>query len=174
MLNDTRILDLTDEPLAFGARLLADLGAEVIRVEDARADHLRMREPAMDGDAPRHERGWAHLLYNGGKRSVAVDMSTIRPPGAGLRRCCRTFDAVLAPLESSGELAAWLDRGRNSGWSSEIPIVDAVFRRGADEPMSDITTMAAGGHVVLNGHPEDPPVWPGGQPLAQAGINRDG
>ena len=56
MLNDTRILDLTDEPLALGARLLADLGADVIRVEDARGDHLRMREPAMAGDAPRAER----------------------------------------------------------------------------------------------------------------------
>ena len=173
MLNDTRILDLTDEPLAFGARLLADLGAEVIRVEDARGDHLRMREPAMDGDAPRHERGWAHLLYNGGKRSVAVDIDDPHT-WSRIEAMLPRFDAVLAPLESSGELAAWLDRGRNGGWSSEIPIVDAVFRRGADEPMSDITTMAAGGHVVLNGPSRGSTSLAGGQPLAQAGINRDG
>ena len=161
MLNDTRILDLTDEPLAFGARLLADLGAEVIRVEDARGDQLRMREPAMDGDAPRHERGWAHLLYNGGKHSVAVDVDD-PDTWSRIEEMLPQFDAVLAPLDSSGALAAWLDRGRSGDWSSEIPIVDAVFRRGAIEPMSDITTMAAGGHVVLNGHPEDPPVWPAG------------
>ncbi|MCY3734619.1 MAG: CoA transferase, partial [Chloroflexi bacterium] len=72
------------------------------------------------------------------------------------------FDVVLAPLEPSGALSAWLQRGRNGEWSSEIPIVEAVFRRGADEPMTDLTAMAAGGHVVLNGHPEDPPVWPAG------------
>ena len=77
MLNTTRILDLTDESLAFGARLLADLGADVVRVEDARGDRLRMREPALDASqssAPRVERGWAHLLYNAGKRSVAVEV----------------------------------------------------------------------------------------------------
>ena len=161
MLNDTRILDLTDEPLALGARLLADLGADVIRVEDARGDHLRMREPTMPGDAPRAERGWAHLLYNAGKRSVAVDIDD-PDTWTQIESMLPHFDAVLAPLESTAALAAWLERGRNAEWSSEIPLVDAVFRRGADEPMTDITAMAAGGHVVLNGHPQDPPVWPAG------------
>ena len=161
MLNDTRILDLTDEPLALGARMLADIGADVVRVEDARGDRLRMREPAIAGDAPRAERGWAHLLYNAGKRSVAVDTDD---PAAWERveALLPGFDALLAPLEPRGALADWLDRGRNGEWASEIPIVDAVFRRGADEPMTDLTAMAAGGHVVLNGHPEDPPVYPAG------------
>ncbi len=161
MLNDTRILDLTDEPLALGARMLADLGAEVVRVEDARGDRLRMREPALDGDAPRVERGWAHLLYNAGKRSVAVDVDD-PATWTQMESLLPRFDALLAPLESSGAMADWLARGREGAWSSEIPVVDAVFRRGVDEPMTDLTAMAAGGHVVLNGHPEDPPVWAGG------------
>ncbi len=161
MLNDTRILDLTDEALALGARMLADIGADVVRVEDARGDHLRMREPAIGGDAARVERGWAHLLYNAGKRSVAVDVDD---PATWQRveAMLPGFDVVLAPLEPSGALSDWLERGRNGEWSSEIPIVDAEFRRGANEPMTDLTAMAAGGHVVLNGHPEDPPVWPAG------------
>ena len=161
MLNDTRILDLTDEPLALGARMLADIGADVVRVEDARGDDLRRREPALNSSAPRVERGWAHLLYNAGKRSVAVDLddpTTWERVEALLPR----FDALLAPLAPTGALASWLERGRAGEWSSEIPIVDAVFRRGADEPMTDLTAMAAGGHIVLNGHPEDPPVWPAG------------
>ncbi len=161
MLNDTRILDLTDEPLALGARMLADIGADVVRVEDARGDHLRTREPAIGGDAPRDERGWAHLLYNAGKRSVAVDVDDPQTWNQ-IEALLPQFDVVLAPLEPTGALAAWLERGRNGEWSSEIPLVDAVFRRGADEPMTDLTAMAAGGHVVLNGHPEDPPVWPAG------------
>ncbi len=161
MLNDTRILDLTDEPLALGARMLADIGADVVRVEDVRGDHLRMREPAIGGDAARVERGWAHLLYNAGKRSVAVHVDD---PATWQRveTMLPGFDVVLAPLEPSGALSDWLERGRKGEWSSEIPIVDAEFRRGADEPMTDLTAMAAGGHVVLNGHPEDPPVWPAG------------
>ena len=161
MLNDTRILDLTDEPLALGARMLADIGADVVRIEDARGDQLRMREPAINGDAPRAERGWAHLLYNAGKRSVAINVDDPET-WTRIESLLSQFDAVLAPLEPSGALADWLERGRNGDWSSEIPIVDAVFRRGADEPMTDLTAMAAGGHIVLNGHPEDPPVWPAG------------
>ncbi len=161
MLNDTHILDLTDEPLALGSRMLADIGADVVRVEDARGDHLRMREPAINGDAPRVERGWAHLLYNAGKRSVSVDFDD-PDTWARIESLLPQFDVLLAPLEPQGALADWLERGRNGEWSSEIPIVDAVFRRGADEPMTDLTAMAAGGHVVLNGHPEDPPVYPAG------------
>ncbi len=139
MLNTTRILDLTDEPLAFGARLLADLGADVVRVE----------------------RGWAHLLYNAGKRSVAVEVDD---PAAWSRieSLLPQFDVLLTPLESHGALADWLERGRRGDWPSDISIVDAVFRRGASEPMTDLTAMAAGGHTVLNGHPEDPPVWAAG------------
>ena len=161
MLNDTHILDLTDEPLAFGARMLADIGADVVRIEDARGDQLRMREPAIAADAPRVERGWAHLLYNAGKRSVAVDVDDAAT-WEQVEALLPQFDVVLAPLESTGPLAAWLDRGRNGELSTQIPIVDAVFRRGDTEPMTDLTAMAAGGHVVLNGHPEDPPVWPAG------------
>lgn len=161
MLNDIRILDLTDEPLALGARMLADIGADVVRIEDARGDQLRMREPAITGDAPRAERGWAHLLYNAGKRSVAVNADDPET-WTRIESLLPQFDVVLAPLEPSGALADWLERGRNGDWSFEIPIVEAVFRRGAVEPMTDLTAMAAGGHVVLNGHPEDPPVWPAG------------
>ncbi len=161
MLDDVRILDLTDEPLALGARMLADLGADIVRVEDARGDHLRLRAPAIDGDAPRVERGWAHLLYNAGKRSLAVDFDD---PQSWTRVASLLphFDALLAPLEPRGALADWLAHGRDGDWPAQIPVVDAVFRRGVSEPMTDLTAMAAGGHVVLNGHPEDPPVWPGG------------
>lgn len=161
MLSNTRILDLTDEPLAFGARLLADLGADVIRVEDPSGDQLRRREPALDGAAPRLERGWAHLLYNAGKRSVALDFDQPHT-WTQLERLLPQIDAVLAPLEAHDALAAWLDRGRRGEWQTTVPIVDAVFRRGSVEPMTDLTAMAAGGHIVLNGLPEDPPVWPAG------------
>ena len=68
-----RVLDLSDEPLAHGARLLADLGADVVRVEHARGDALRRRPPFLDDADGDVERGYAHLLYNGGKRSLAVD-----------------------------------------------------------------------------------------------------
>ena len=174
LLDGVRVLDLSDEATALAGRLLGDLGATVVRVEDRRGDALRMREPAIDVDdangAARVERGWAHLLYNQAKLSLAVDFddpSVWQAVEAMLPR----FDVLIAPLTATGALAAWLSRGAAGEWAHEIPVVDCVFRRsdayggalgGVEEPVVDLTAMAAGGHVVLNGLPDDPPVWPGG------------
>ena len=73
------ILDLADEPLALAGRLLADLGADVVRVEDAAGDALRRRGPWVGGE-PGVERGLAHLLYNAGKRSVALNLAHSAAP----------------------------------------------------------------------------------------------
>ena len=161
LLAGTRILDLTDEPLAQAGRLLADLGADVIRVESAAGDGLRRRAPFVDDAEGDLEAGWAHLLYNAGKRSLAVDTEDAAV-WAALTPLVAHCDALLAPLAPGAALAAWLaDRG---AWPRRIPLVECVFRRGGarDEPVSDLTAMAAGGHLALNGFPEDPPIWPAG------------
>ena len=160
LLEDARVLDLSDEPLAHGARLLAEIGADVIRVEQVGGDALRRRPPFVDGAAGGIERGYAHLLYNQGKRSLAVDMED-PAVWAALTPLIAHCDIVIAPLRPTAALADWLaDRG---AWPRRIPLIDCVFRRGqADEPATDLTAMAAGGHLVLNGFPEDPPIWPAG------------
>ena len=159
MLDGTRILDLSDEPLAQAGRLLAELGADVIRVEDAAGDALRRRPPFVDAAEGDLERGWAHLLYNAGKRSLAVDTEDA-PVWAALTPLVEQCDAVIAPLAANAALAGWL--AEREAWPRRIPLVETVFRRGVDEPVSDITAIAAGGHLALNGFPEDPPIWPAG------------
>ena len=164
LLDGVRVLDLTDEPLAHGARLLADLGADVIRVEHARGDALRRRPPFLDDAEGDVEHGYAHLLYNGGKRSLAVD--TEDPAvWAALTPLIEHVDIAIAPLRPSPALAGWL--GKRDAWPREIPLITCVFRRTSrrgedDEPVTDLTAIAAGGHLVLNGLPEDPPFWPAG------------
>lgn len=169
LLDDVRVIDLADEPLAFGARLLADFGADVIRIEHMAVDALRRRGPHLDSDPPslKWERGLAHLLYNAGKRSVAVDM---RDPAlwTALEPVLEHADVLIAPCEPNPALAEWLEKGRRGEWAHPISVVDCVFRRdlngpnGAAQPFTDLTAMAAGGHIALNGHPEDPPVHPAG------------
>ena len=44
-----RVLDLTDERAIYGAKLLADLGAEVVRPEPPGGDPLRERGPRRGG-----------------------------------------------------------------------------------------------------------------------------
>ena len=46
----TRIVDLTDERGIFGAKLLGDLGADVVRPEPPGGDPLRRRGPNLHGD----------------------------------------------------------------------------------------------------------------------------
>ena len=173
MLNDTHILDLTDEPLAFGARMLADIGADVVRIEDARGDQLRMREPAIAADAPRVERGWAHLLYNAGKRSVAVDVddpATWEQVDALLPQ----FDVVLAPLEPTGA-AGRLARSR-----TQRRVVDADpdrrRRLPARRQRADDRPDRHGRRRSRRAQrtPRGPARLAGRQPLAQAGLDRHG
>ena len=164
LLSDVRVLDLSDEPLAFGARLLADFGADVIRVEHMAVDALRRRGPHLDSDPPslKWERGLGHLTYNAGKRSLAVDLRD-RSLWDDLEPMLACIDVVIAPCEPNPALAGWLDKGRRGEWASETSIIDCTLRReGPAEPISDIGAMAAGGHIVLNGHSEDPPIHPAG------------
>ena len=76
-LADLVVLDLSDEPVALAARLLADLGAEVIRVEPSGGDAMRQAPPFVDG-VPGVERSLAHIAYNAGKKSLALDFETPR------------------------------------------------------------------------------------------------
>ena len=49
-LHGMRIIDLTDERGIFSAKLLGDLGADVVRPEPPEGDPLRQRGPHLDGD----------------------------------------------------------------------------------------------------------------------------
>jgi len=69
-LQGVRVLDLTRLlPGAFATLMLAELGAEVIKIEDPRGgDPMRQLPPLLNG------RGIYDLLLNRGKRSVALDL----------------------------------------------------------------------------------------------------
>ena len=49
-LADIRVIDLTDERGIYGTKLLADLGAQVIRPESTDGDPLRQRGPFMQSE----------------------------------------------------------------------------------------------------------------------------
>jgi len=74
-LSDLRVLDLTRLlPGGLFTQLLADLGADVVKVEDTGAgDYLRWSEPAYDGDDD-SARSAAFLWLNRGKRSIRIDL----------------------------------------------------------------------------------------------------
>ena len=74
MLAPYRVLDLTSEHGHFAGKLLADLGADVIKIEPPEGDPARRRGPFVD-DIPGPERSLRWLVWNTNKRSVCIDLS---------------------------------------------------------------------------------------------------
>lgn len=160
-LSTVRVLDLTDEAVALAPRLLADLGATVYRVEPAAGDWLRRRGPFVDG-TPGVERSLAHLLYNAGKKSVALNLDHVEA-WTLIESLAASVDVIVAPLEKSAPIKLLLEQLRRRD-ADRLAVVDVVLRRDSPEmPATDLIGVAAGGLLYLNGFPDDPPNLPAGK-----------
>ncbi|HTX01538.1 MAG TPA: CoA transferase [Acidimicrobiales bacterium] len=94
-LTDIRVLDLTRLlPGGFCSQLLADFGADVIKVEDTGAgDYMRLAPPYYDGREA-SVRSAPFLALNRNKRSIQLDLKS--PDGReALRRLAETADVLI-------------------------------------------------------------------------------
>jgi alpha-methylacyl-CoA racemase len=164
-LSDIRILDLTRMyPGAFCTLLLADLGAEVMKVEGpGSGDGMRMM-------APPGEFNPAHTALNRGKRSLVLDL---RKPGAAdvLRRLVQQADVVIE-AHKPGQLDAMgvgyeMMRAANPRlvWCSLTGFGDHGINAAA--PGHDLTYLGAAGLLGrLAQGSASPPAAPVSLPLA--------
>jgi len=84
-----RVVDFTSMIAGpYCTRLLADCGAEVVKVEEPHGDHMRSRPPLRDG----HSTYFGHL--NAGKKSVALDLKSEEGRNAA-RRLVAASDVVV-------------------------------------------------------------------------------
>jgi crotonobetainyl-CoA:carnitine CoA-transferase CaiB-like acyl-CoA transferase len=165
LLNGIFVLDLAGEAGVLAGRILADLGADVLRLEPPEPDGVRRRSPRL-GHGPEPERSLYHQHYNRNKRSATLDLS--QPEGRQtLARLAAEADALIetaAPgaMDALGVGYEALSKA-NPGlvYTTVTPFGQlGPFRsyRGAD-----IVGAAASGLLYLNGYPEDPPYQPGGE-----------
>ena len=77
MLDGLRVLDLADARGYLCGRTLADLGADVVKVEPPGGDAGRWEPPFAD-DRPDNQRSLAWLAGNANKRSIVLDLSALR------------------------------------------------------------------------------------------------
>ena len=76
ILSDTRVVEVASGvAVAYCTQLLAQLGAEVIRIEPPGGDSVRRAGP-FRGDRPDPDGGGLHHYLNGGKRSVVLDLDS--------------------------------------------------------------------------------------------------
>ena len=92
-----RILDLTDRRAAFCGRLLADYGADVVKVEPPAGDPSRHLGPYPD-DNPDAGRSLDFLFYNTNKRSITLDLES-RSGRDLFRRLAADADVIIESFD---------------------------------------------------------------------------
>jgi benzylsuccinate CoA-transferase BbsE subunit len=158
-LTGVRVIDLADELAAYASRLLADLGADVIRVEPPEGSSTRREPPFVDG--PNGAASAFDLFVNAGKRSVVVDLETPAGPGI-LAHLLRSADILIETLSAGRGDRAGLDPATVAAANPRLVHVTVTpfgrDRTGEDVDDDDLTIMAAGGLLHFGGYPETGPV----------------
>ena len=156
---------------------MADLGADVIKVEPPDGDPQRRIGP-FPGGTPDPEKSGAYLYRNCNKLGVTLDLTQKRGQEI-LRRLLDGADALIhdyppGEAERVGLVYGSLRDGLpNLVMTSITPFgQDGPYR---DYKAYDLTTLSAGGWAWINGWPQHqhlPPLRPfGGQTEFQAGVN---
>ena len=139
----------------YATMLLADLGAEVIKVESPRGDDTRgWQPPTSDGMAT------YYLGVNRNKRSVILDFAD--PEDAALARELARRADILVENFRPGSLARWaLDyesiRDTNPGLIYASISGFGSTEQGAGLPGYDLLVQAVSGLMSLTGEPNGPP-----------------
>lgn len=154
-LENVRVLELTRNVAGpYAARLLADQGAEVIKLEPPGGDDSRAFGPFPD-NKPHPERSGLFLHLNRNKKSIAVDPAS--PDGAAaIRRLAGRAHIVLEDYPA-GSPDAWgwgWDALRAANPSLVLTSITPFGQNGPyrDYRGSELTLQAMGGPLITNGH----------------------
>src|SRR5580704_13309661 len=163
-LSGVRVLDLADNAVAYASRLLADLGAEVIRIEPPHGNAMRRAAPLAateDGAV-----SCAHAFWNANKKAITLDL--------GCAEGRRLFGDLVAKSDvvietfAPGTLSAWGIGYETMQNRNPWIILVSVTPYGQAGPCAkfratDLTLLAAGGLLSLGGYPETGPVAVAGE-----------
>ena len=171
LLDGIRVIDIATPRAEMAGRVLADLGAEVIKVEPPGGAPARRMPPFSDSE-PGRSLYWAHVGF--GKRSVVID------PESSAQR-----DDFMALLRTADVLIESSDAGFMAAHDFSYEHLKDQFPRliyasitpygqngpHANRPATNLTVEAAGGLVSLQGDGDRPPI-PVGYPQAafHAGV----
>ncbi|MES2532846.1 MAG: CoA transferase [Pseudomonadota bacterium] len=146
----------------FGSMLLADLGAEVIKIENPRdgGDVSRASGPFFLGDDPAQPDSQFFQSFNRNKKSLALDLK--HPDGqAVFRRLAATSDAVMNNLRGDQPARLGLTHVALKDVKPSLVCVHlSAYGRDnerASWPGYDYLMQAEAGYLHLTGEPDGPP-----------------
>ena len=166
-LEGIRVLDLSRLlPGGFCSLLLADFGAEVLKVEDTGAgDYIRWAPPYYEG-AEQSARSALFLSLNRNKRSIRIDLKQ----EAGrelLLRLVRDYDVVLESFRPGvlDRLGVGYERMREVNPGIVYCAISGYGQSGPkrDAPGHDMNYLGLIGLLGLTGEADGPPVQSAGQ-----------
>jgi len=156
-----RVVDLTDLRGALAGRMLADLGADVVKIEPPRGDPDRLCPPFV-GDTAASDRSLPYLFRHANKRSVALEL---RSEADWLRflELCRGAHILIENLPPDDEIRhRILSDEVQASVPGLIHVVIADF--GLSGPragwrLEPLTAFAASGALYASGFADHPPCW---------------
>ena len=138
----------------YATMLLADLGADVIKVESPQGDDTRGWKPPVRGDTSTY-----FLAINRGKRSVALDLRSEDDAGLA-RELARRADVLIENFKPGSLSKFGLDYESVSAANPGIvyaSISGFGSGPGKDVPGYDLMVQAISGLMSLTGDPDGPP-----------------
>lgn len=160
MLGKCRVLDLTDENGFLCGKILADLGAEVIKIESPRGDCARNKGPFWH-DIPDPEKSLNWFAFNNNKKGITLNIDTV--DGREIfKTLIKTADFVLESQHSGYLNSIGLGYSSLCKVNPKIIMV-SITPFGQSGPYkdylaSDITVMAMSGLQYQTGESDGSPV----------------
>lgn len=155
-----RVIEFADGWGAQCGRILADLGADVLKVEPPGGDASRARPPFI-ADRPGPDRGLWWIALNVNKRGVTLDIGK-DAAAAILRRLIEGADVLVESFASGRLDALGFGAERIAEWNQRI-VHTSITAYGQDGPLadaaaSDLEVTAGSGALWLAGEPGRAPV----------------
>ena len=161
-LDDVRIIDLSQEIAGpFCTKLLADYGADVIKIEPPRGGDPARRWGPFKDDDPHPEKSGLFLYLNTNKRSVTLDIAT--PSGQRILRELVARADVLVEGFPPGTLAGWGLGYESLSRLNPRLVMTSITWFGQTGPYrdfkgSEIVLYAMGGEMYSTGIPDREPI----------------
>jgi len=160
-----RVLDIGGPPALHCTKLLADMGADVIKVELPAGDESR-RVPPFKDDSPHPEKSLYFLHFNTNKRGITLDVE--KPDGRAIfLELARKADVVIESFSPARREALGLGYQELSAGNAGL-IHASITPFGETGPWrdykaNDIAGLALGNLLYLAGEPGEPPLQPPGE-----------
>lgn len=164
-LPEYRVLDLADEKGVYCGKLLADLGAEVIKVEPPCGDKTRLRGPFFKNEV-HPEKSLFFLYFNTSKGSITLDIED--PAGKEIfKKLVKASDVVVESFPVGYLASLGLDYPRLKKINPRL-VMASITPYGQKGPLSgykaeDINIFAMSGYMQLVGEPDQAPLVLGGE-----------